>query len=139
MAAHADRASAQKSYIKTWGVLLVLLVISVVGPEIGIQWLTLLTAFGIALVKAYLVAKNFMHVNLESRWVTYMLVVMLAIMGIFFYGVAPDVMKHEGHNWENRAAKAAVAKGLKEMKENEARGGASGDAPAGAQGHPQEP
>lgn len=124
MAAHADRASAQKSYIKTWGVLLVLLVISVIGPELGIQWLTLVTAFGIAVVKAYLVAKNFMHVNLERRWVTYMLVTMVAVMFLFFYGTAPDVMKHEGHNWENISAKQSVEKGMKEYQQHKAEAAA---------------
>ena len=129
MAAHADRASAQKHYIKTWGILLVLLVISVIGPEIGIQWLTMITAFGIALVKAYLVARNFMHVNLESRWVTYMLVGMLAIMGLFFYGTSPDVMKHEGHNWDNQSAKAAVKRGMQVLEQHKA------EEASGAEGH----
>ena len=35
----------------------------------GIQGVTLITAFGIAIVKAYLVAKNFMHINVEPRFV----------------------------------------------------------------------
>jgi caa(3)-type oxidase subunit IV len=141
MAAHADRASAQKHYIKIWGILLVLLVISVLGPELRIQWLTLVTAFGIAVVKAYLVAKNFMHVNLERRWVTYLLVTMVAVMFLFFYGTAPDVMKHTGHNnWENISAKASIERGMKEYAKHkaEAAEGKTHDAPAGAEGHPQQ-
>ena len=32
--------------------------------------------------------------------------------GLFFFGVAPDVMSHEGTNWDNTAAKAAVKRGI---------------------------
>ena len=47
-------------------ILLGLLIVSVVGPMAGIRALTLVTAFGIALVKAYMVAKNFMHLDVEK-------------------------------------------------------------------------
>jgi hypothetical protein len=75
------------------------LVVSILGPFLGIKIVTLITAFGIAIVKAYLVAKNFMHLNLEPRYAVYLLTTMLVFMLLFFAGVAPDVMKHEGRNW----------------------------------------
>ena len=87
------------SYVKIWAILLVLLAISVLGPMLEIQVVTLITAFGIALVKAYLVARNFMHVNLQPRYVTYALVVSLAFIVLLFAGVAPDVMQDEGQGW----------------------------------------
>ncbi|MDJ0850566.1 MAG: caa(3)-type oxidase subunit IV [Myxococcota bacterium] len=87
------------NYFKVYITLLVLLVISVVGPMFEIQALTLITAFGIACVKAYLVAKNFMHINLAQRYVTYLVATCLVFMLLFFAGVAPDVMKPEGTNW----------------------------------------
>ena len=96
------------SYEKTFATLLVLLVISVIGPEIGIKWLTLITAFGIAIVKAYLVASRFMHLNIEKRIVSYLLLAAVAFLFLFFAGVAPDVMKHRGNNWENVAAQDEV-------------------------------
>ncbi len=102
----------QAHYIKIWGVLVVLLIVSVLGPLVGNLYLTLITAFGVALVKAFLVAKHFMHLNLEKRWVTYLLVSMLAFMAIMVAGVAPDVYKHEGTRWENTAAKEVVRAGL---------------------------
>lgn len=105
-------AQSQQHYIKIWGVLVVLLVVSVLGPMLEIPWLTLMTAFGIALVKAYLVCKHFMHIPLDNKIVTYLLVTALLFMGLFFAGTAPDVMKHEGTNWENVAAKASVKRGL---------------------------
>ena len=96
------------SYEKTFITLLVLLAVSVAGPEIGIKWLTLITAFGIAIVKAYLVASRFMHLNIEKKIVSYLLLAALAFLFLFFAGVAPDVMKHRGNNWENVAAQDEV-------------------------------
>ncbi|MBW2423196.1 MAG: cytochrome C oxidase subunit IV family protein [Deltaproteobacteria bacterium] len=90
-------------YVKIWGVLLVLLVVSVVGPMAEIQWLTLITAFGIAVVKAYLVVINFMHINLTPRFISYMMVTSLVFMLLFYAGTAPDVMKDSGQNWKKPA------------------------------------
>jgi caa(3)-type oxidase subunit IV len=96
-------------YVKTWAILLVLLAISVMGPMVGIKWLTLLTAFGIAGVKAYIVAVNFMHINLAPRFITYLVTTSLVFMLLFFAGTAPDVMKDHGTNWEKPAWIAAEA------------------------------
>jgi caa(3)-type oxidase subunit IV len=97
------------NYVKIWAILLVLLVISVLGPELGIRSVTLFTAFGIAIIKAYMVAKNFMHVNLEPRFITYLLMTGVLFMVLFFAGAAPDVMKAEGTNWEKTSWLAAEA------------------------------
>ena len=101
------------NYVKIWAMLVVLLVASVLGALTGIRWLVLITAFGIAVVKAYMVAKNFMHVNLEKRWVAYLLIICLVFLGILFSGVAPDVMRHQGQHWDNYSAKEAVESGLR--------------------------
>ncbi len=87
------------NYVKIWAVLVILLVISIAGPFVGVRIVTLITAFGIAIVKAYLVARNFMHLNIEKRYVVYMLSTVLAFMLLFFSAVAPDVMKQEGTGW----------------------------------------
>ncbi len=94
--AHHD---VHPNYVKIWAILLGLLIVSVVGPMFGIKAVTLFTAFGIALIKAYLVAKNFMHVNLEPRFIVYLMSTMLIFMLLLFAGVAPDVMKFDGTNW----------------------------------------
>lgn len=121
------------NYVKIWGILVFLLIISVCGPMLGIKVVTLITAFGIALVKAYLVAKNFMHLNIERRYVTYLLLTMIGFMLIFFFGVSPDVMKHEGQNWTNVAAKEAVKKGLEQGGGH--HGGEHGGSGGGSAGH----
>ena len=90
-----------KHYVKIWAMLLVLLVISIIGPEFGIKIVTLVTAFGIAVVKAYMVAKYFMHVNIERKYVHYILITGISFMLIFYFGVAPDVMRHTGANIES--------------------------------------
>ena len=95
------------NYVKVWAVLVVLLVISVVGPMAEIRALTLITAFGIAVVKAYLVAKNFMHINIAPRFVPYLIVTSLLFMLLFYAGVAPDVNQAEGQGWEKPAWLAA--------------------------------
>lgn len=87
------------SYVKIWGILLVLLVISILGPELEIQIVTLITAFGIAIVKAYMVAKHFMHVNLTPKFIPYLMITCLVFMVLFVAGTAPDVYKADGDNW----------------------------------------
>lgn len=98
------------SYVKIWGILVVLLVVSVCGPMLGIKIVTLITAFGVAGVKAYLVTKHFMHLDVQPRYIPYLLLAMVAFMVTLFAGVAPDVMRHEGRQWINVAAKAEVAR-----------------------------
>jgi len=95
----AEEAHEHTPYGKIYVILLVLLVISILGPELEIQVVTLITAFGIAVVKAYLVAKNFMHIDMTPKFVTYLMTTCLVFMLLFFAGVAPDVMQPSGDNW----------------------------------------
>ena len=90
-------------YLKIWAILLILLVVSICGPMLGFRVITLLTAFGVALVKAGMVASEFMHLKLERKYITYMLLTMVLLMAIFFFGVAPDVMKNHGENWSKQS------------------------------------
>lgn len=87
------------NYVKVWAILVGLLVVSVIGPMFEIKIVTLVTAFGIACVKAYMVAVNFMHINVAKRYVTYLVATCLVFMLLFFAGTAPDVMRAEGDNW----------------------------------------
>lgn len=94
-------------YVKIYFALLALLTVSIVGPMLEVKVITLVTAFGVAIVKAYLVAKNFMHINLTPRFVIYTFTTTLVFMLLFFAGTAPDVMKSSGTNWEKPAWIAA--------------------------------
>jgi caa(3)-type oxidase subunit IV len=96
------------NYVKIWAILVALLIVSVAGSMSHIREVVLIAAFGVALVKAYLVAKNFMHVNVEKRWVPYLLLMCLLFVAILFAGVAPDVMKRSGLHWtKNPSAQSA--------------------------------
>jgi caa(3)-type oxidase subunit IV len=109
MSAEHAEVHHHPNYLRIWAILLLLLVVSVAGPMFGIKWVTLVTAFGIAVVKAYLVARNFMHINIEKSFIAYMMVTVLVFVLLFFAGTAPDVMKDEGQRWEKPAWKAAEA------------------------------
>ncbi len=104
-----EHDSHDVNYVKIWAILLVLLAVSVVGPMFEIQALTLITAFGVACVKAYLVATKFMHINMTQRFIPYMVATGLVFMLLFFSGVAPDVMKDEGSGWVKPAWQAEAA------------------------------
>lgn len=95
----SDTDTHHSNYVKIWAILVALLVVSVVGPMFEIQLLTLISAFGIAFVKAYFVVKYFMHIGHAARFVGYLVVMCLAFMLLFFAGTAPDVMKPDGQNW----------------------------------------
>jgi caa(3)-type oxidase subunit IV len=97
---HGHGHGPHRNYVKIWAILLVLLSVSVVGPMMGIPLLTLITAFGIALVKAYIVAKNFMHLDIEKPIVHWALAIALIFMVLLFAGVSPDVMKDHGQRWK---------------------------------------
>ncbi|MDQ8204942.1 cytochrome C oxidase subunit IV family protein [Pelagicoccus sp. SDUM812003] len=108
------------SYLKIYIMLLVLFIISVAGPELAdilhLEGATrliviLITAFGIALVKAYYVLAYFMHLKFEKIYAPYILLSMVAIMFVFFFGVATDSMKSEGHNWVKEYQEPEVAAG----------------------------
>mgnify|MGYP003650311909 CR=1 FL=1 len=114
-------------YFKIYVALVVLFLISVAGPEVGeltgLRWITLVTAFGIALVKANLVIQNFMHLRWEQKLMKWVLVSSVLLIVLMVAGISPDVMNHEGNNWENVAAKAATERGLNGEHDEEGEGG----------------
>jgi caa(3)-type oxidase subunit IV len=97
------------NYFKIYATLVVLFLISVAGPELGIRWVTLITAFGIAVVKANLVINNFMHLKWEKRLMKWMLATSVILMFLMVAGISPDVLNHEGRNWENVATREWIA------------------------------
>ena len=88
-------------YYRIYGILLVLLVISIVGPMFGGLTVLLITAFGVAIVKAAMVAAYFMHLNVEKKYVWYMMFMAVIFLAVMFFGVAPDVMNKSGVNWRH--------------------------------------
>lgn len=125
-------------YIKIYLILLALFVVSVAGPIVadGLGsariWVVLITAFGIAFVKAYLVCAKFMHLEIEKPIVRWILVTAVVFMVLFFAGTAPDVMKNEGTNWVKTAE-------IEWHQTSEAYRAKHGEDGHGAEGHSEEP
>ena len=94
-----DSAHTSGYYVKIWAILMVLFVISVLGPELDILIVTLVTAFGVALVKATMVMAYFMHLNVEKKYIWGLLASALIFIVGLFVGVAPDVMLSHGTQW----------------------------------------
>ena len=105
---HEEHIHPPKHYIKLWAILCALLIVSFLGPMLEIQIVTLLTAFGIAIVKAYIVCAYFMHLNIEKKYAALLELTVLALIALFYFAVAPDVMKHKGTNWTNVAAEEQI-------------------------------
>ena len=114
---HHEPHGSPRHYLKIWAILTGLLLVSICGPMVGIRWLTLMTAFGIAIVKAAIVASEFMHLRFEKRFVSYLLVVMLFCVGIFFFGIAPDAMKSEGQRWKKTISEESLVNAAKSSGE----------------------
>jgi caa(3)-type oxidase subunit IV len=121
-----EEAAHIKHYTKIYVILLALFLVSVTGPVVGelvgSKALVLVTAFGIAVVKAFLVCSHFMHLNVEKRYIGYLLTTTVVFMFLFYAGVAPDVMEHHGRNWVNVAAQNEVQRALKENAERAEHG-----------------
>jgi len=104
-AAHGE--SHEAHYVRIWAILVVLLLVSYFGPmvatKLGWHWLLLTTAFGVAVIKAYMVAKNFMHINVENRIIHFMMITGVALMVLLYGAIAPDIQKGTGQNWEKDA------------------------------------
>lgn len=108
----AEHAHNPNKYRNIYLALLALLIVSIIGPEFGILWLTLVTAFGVAVVKAWMVVREFMHLKGERKVVIWFLASSIILVFLFFAGVAPDVMRHEGTNWVHISAQEVVERGI---------------------------
>jgi caa(3)-type oxidase subunit IV len=117
-----DHEHSHPDYWKIYKWLLLLFVISYLGPELFPEQksIVLLTAFGIAVVKALMVVSEFMHLNIEKRVIWYLFLTCLILLLVFFAGVAPDVLNKSGINWvADSAATATYVVKKKEPKETE--------------------
>ena len=108
MSEHEDHHD-HPDYKKIYYVLLVLLAVSIWGPElvknidnrIIVVTVVLITAFVVAVIKAGIVAAWFMHLDVEKKIVWFLMAICLLCLLIFLSGVSPDVMNKAGDNWEH--------------------------------------
>jgi caa(3)-type oxidase subunit IV len=118
MADHSSEHHGDGHYVRIYLILLGLLIVSILGPELEIQIVTLITAFGVAVIKARLVVNHFMHLNVEKPIIKWILGASVVLMALMWAGVAPDVQNHEGLRWENLAAQAAVERGIESPEDH---------------------
>lgn len=114
------------NYAKIYWILMGMFVVSVVGPELfpDSKVIVLITAFGIAVVKAVIVAGYFMHLAHEKLYIWYSIIASLGLLFLFFIAVAPDVMKKTGKNWKSNIEVQVHPKFLKkEGEKTEAKAG----------------
>jgi caa(3)-type oxidase subunit IV len=82
----------ERRYVILWAVLVGALLASLALGALGASGLVVACVFGVALVKAYLVAAHFMHLSHEPRFVKLVIVGALAVIAIFYFGLVPDVV-----------------------------------------------
>jgi caa(3)-type oxidase subunit IV len=95
--AHADTGTAGNGriYWMTWGVLLIITMIMLLLDSAHVSRSMLLTVLlGAMVVKATLIAGNFMHLRHEHAGIIFTVVVGLFVMGLILYVlIAPDAAR----------------------------------------------
>ncbi len=56
-----------------------------------LHWLLILAAFSVAIFKALLVIRNFMHIRYEPVFIVLLVLIFLFCAFAFFFGVFPDI------------------------------------------------
>ncbi len=80
------------NYVAVWAVLVALLAVGTLAAYLRHPVLGALLVFGVAALKALLVAVNFMHVTQEPRFVRVVLYGGLALVVIVLLGLMPDIV-----------------------------------------------
>ncbi len=86
--------SHSRHYLTIWCWLMALVVISVAASAVLPKTQALTLIFAIAVIKALLVARNFMHMKNESAIIYAIMLVPLAFVIIFLFGLFPDFVYH---------------------------------------------
>lgn len=85
---------SERHYFVIWLWLVALVVISVAAASVLPKAQALTLIFLIAIVKALLVARNYMHLKNEKPIIYAMALVPLAFIIIFLFGLFPDFVYH---------------------------------------------
>lgn len=98
--AHNMESHSVNHYLKIWGAILVLFVISITIAQVSDNRpLVLITAFGIAIIQGILVAAYFMHLKDQPMYVAYLLLSMLLALVLLYAGTMADVNHPSGTHW----------------------------------------
>jgi caa(3)-type oxidase subunit IV len=94
--AHSSDQPSTRLYLTLWGILLVLLGVSIALGKIGDPWVRNTLVFSVAAVKVVLVVRYFMGVRFEPWLIVAILLIPAIFLAILFIGVAPDVSIRTG-------------------------------------------
>ena len=83
-----------RHYMTIWYWLMGLVIVSVLAASILPKQQAMVLIFAVALVKALLVARNYMHMKTESTLIHAIVLVPLAFIVIFLIGLFPDFVYH---------------------------------------------
>jgi caa(3)-type oxidase subunit IV len=88
-----SQTHARPNYVAVWAWLVFLLVISLLAVYLPFsQAITVTLIFTVAVVKAFLVVANFMHLRFETRWIHAIALVPVVLFIIMTIALVPDVV-----------------------------------------------
>jgi caa(3)-type oxidase subunit IV len=83
-----------RHYLIIWLWLMALVLVSVAAASILPKVQAMLLIFTVAIIKALLVARNYMHLKFEKPLIYAIALVPLAFIVIFLFGLFPDFVYH---------------------------------------------
>ena len=83
-----------RHYLIIWGWLLALVMVSVAAASVMPKVQAMVLVFSIAIIKALLVARHYMHVKNEKAIIYAIALVPLAMIVVLLFGLFPDFVYH---------------------------------------------
>lgn len=83
-----------RHYLAIWYWLMALVIVSVASASLLPKAQALVLIFAVAVIKAFLVARNYMHLKHEKAIIYAMAIVPLVFVAIFLFGLFPDFVYH---------------------------------------------
>lgn len=84
--------TSARRYVLVFGLLIGLLTISIPATLYGSGTISTLIIYGVATTKAYLVMRDYMHMNLEPRFITIIIIGCFLTIVYMFVLLYPDVV-----------------------------------------------
>lgn len=92
-----EESHAHPNYVAVWTALVVLLVVGIAVGFLKDPVLGAVLVFGVATLKALLVAANFMHLRFEPLMVRVIVLSALACVFVVLIALIPDIVYVYGH------------------------------------------
>ncbi|HVO91477.1 MAG TPA: cytochrome C oxidase subunit IV family protein [Terriglobales bacterium] len=84
----------RRHYLAIWYWLMGLVIVSVIAATMLPKTQAMVLIFAVAIIKALLVARNYMHMKTEGALIYAIALVPLAFILIFLFGLFPDFVYH---------------------------------------------